>query len=62
MLGHVATHHLLFIIIKIVACDNAYTMESKDELAFVDFFPSSNTFCRFQLISHATCPRQLRGF
>jgi hypothetical protein len=26
------------ILTKIVACDNMYTMESKDELVFVDFF------------------------
>jgi len=30
-------HHLLSIVTKIVACDNTYTMESKDELIFVDF-------------------------
>jgi hypothetical protein len=29
----------------LVVCDNMYTMESKHELVFVDFCPSSNTFC-----------------
>jgi hypothetical protein len=34
-------HHLSSIVTKmviLVACDNTYTMESKDELVFVDFF------------------------
>jgi hypothetical protein len=30
-------HHLPSIMTKIVACDNMYRMESKDELVFVDF-------------------------
>jgi hypothetical protein len=38
MLGHVATHHLPSIVTKIVACDNMYKIESKDELVFVGFF------------------------
>ncbi len=33
-----ATHHLPSIVTKIVARDNMYTMESKDELVFVGFF------------------------
>ncbi len=33
-----ATHHLPSIVTKIIACDNTCTMESKDELLFVDFF------------------------
>jgi hypothetical protein len=33
-----ATHHLLSIVTKIVACDNKYVMESKDEFVVVDFF------------------------
>jgi hypothetical protein len=37
-MGHVATHHLPSIMIKIVTGDNTCTMESKDELVFVDFF------------------------
>jgi len=32
-----ATHHLFSIVTKIVACDNMYTMESKDELVFFDY-------------------------
>jgi len=31
-------HHLPSIVTKIIACDNMYTMESKDALVFVDFF------------------------
>jgi hypothetical protein len=46
----------------IVACDNMYTMKSKDEFVFVDFFLSSNTPCCLQLMSHVTCPRQLMKF
>ncbi len=42
VLGYVGTHHLPSIVTKnshiLVACDNMYTMESKDELIFVDFF------------------------
>jgi hypothetical protein len=38
----VATHHLPSIVTKnnriSVACDNMYTMESKDEFVFVNFF------------------------
>jgi len=34
----VATHYLLSIMTKIVAHDNMYIMESKDELVFVIFF------------------------
>jgi hypothetical protein len=37
MLGHMATHHLPSIGI-LDAYDNTYTMESKDELVFVNFF------------------------
>ncbi len=33
-----AAHHLLSIVTKIIACDNTYIMESKDELVFVDSF------------------------
>ncbi len=59
------THHLLSIVTKIVSSYShvtIYTMESKDELVFVDFFLSSNTFCHLRLISRVTCPRQLRIF
>jgi len=58
---HVATHHLLLIMTKIVACDNTYTMESKDELVFVDFFvhPIPLLF-----VTNITCnlSKGLRGF
>jgi hypothetical protein len=43
-----ATYHLLSIMIKVmaflVACDNTYIMELKDEFVFVDFFVHSTPF------------------
>jgi hypothetical protein len=33
-----AAHHLPSIVTKIVTCDNTYTMKSKYELVFVNFF------------------------
>jgi hypothetical protein len=44
----------------LIACDNTYTMESKDELIFVDFFVHPS--CCLQLISHVTCPKWLKDF
>jgi hypothetical protein len=41
ILKHVVTHHLLQLRPNsciIIACDNMYTIESKDELVFVEFF------------------------
>jgi hypothetical protein len=51
-LGHVATHHLPSIMTKIVACDNTYTMESKDELVFVDFLVH---LIPFVFVTNITC-------
>ncbi len=42
----------------LVVFDNMYTMESKDELVFIDFFLSSNTFCYLRLILDVICSRQ----
>jgi hypothetical protein len=33
-----ATHHSPSLMTLVVACDNTYIMESKDELVVVDFF------------------------
>jgi hypothetical protein len=42
MLKHVAAYHLPSTMIInsyiLIACDNTYIMESKDELVFVEFF------------------------
>ena len=35
----------------LVACDNTYTMKSKDEMYLLTFF-SYNTFCHLRLIYH----------
>jgi hypothetical protein len=63
ILKHVATHHLPSIetkIIALVACDNKYTMESKDEMYLLTF-----SFIEYLLsfainLSHATCLRRLK--
>ncbi len=46
----------------VITCDNTYTMESKDELLFVDFLFHPITPYRLQLMSHAICPRRLMRF
>jgi hypothetical protein len=51
-LEYVATHHLLSIVTKIIACENMYTMELKDELIFVDFFVHP---IPLSLVTNITC-------
>jgi hypothetical protein len=46
----------------LIACDNTYTMESKDKMYLLTF-----SFIQYPLpfatnLSHATCLRQLKGF
>ncbi len=46
----------------LVACDNMYTMESKDEMYLLTFSFIQYSLSFVTSLSHATCLRRLKGF